>query len=307
MQKFASQGSVTSLASRGYLPPGHGYVPRKQKPEKAYGLEFRTRMNRTHRGPGEKYLRYAIVCAGFAFLFFLGAGLYFGHRNVSRMIVLRTEVLGVLMIIVGLVLIYMMGQFIFKARVESNRWRSFIRFRPEGLNTACATNTEYFPETKTEKLLSGTYGSKALREIPKPKLMKKKKRKGVDGSKASLLASPSESQTYLYPPQSPGVYAPYSPNDAGFPPKQSYVPKVQGYTPPNQTSSPASTLQPRYKAPHLPRDGQQFHEQASGGTQQKIQQYQIPSSQRYEMPAEYLQHGTAPFYRVENTTDESAL
>lgn len=69
-------------------------------------------------------------------------------------------------------------------------------------------------------LQSGTYGKKALREIPKPKHMKKKG-KGKSGSKASLL-TPSQSQPFVYPP-------------------------------PQQTSSPTGTLQqPGRKAPLLP-------------------------------------------------------
>ena len=126
LQKYAS---MSSMASMGYLPPGHGYVPKKFKPEKPLGLSFITIMNRTHRGPGKKYMQYAGICAALAILLFVGAALYFGHRNVSRMIVLRTEVLGAVMIMGGIVLVAMMGKLIYKARVESNRWRYYIRVR----------------------------------------------------------------------------------------------------------------------------------------------------------------------------------
>ena len=48
-QQFPSMVSVSSMQSMlsmGYLPPGHGYVPKKQRPDKPYGLTFVTRMNR---------------------------------------------------------------------------------------------------------------------------------------------------------------------------------------------------------------------------------------------------------------------
>ena len=127
MAKYPSLTSVHSMASIGFLPPGHGYVPKKEKPEKPYGLAFVTVMNRTHRGPGKKYLHYALASGIFALLLFGGAALYFGHRNVSRMVVYRTEVLGALMIIGGILFVAIMGEYLYKARVESNRWRMGIR------------------------------------------------------------------------------------------------------------------------------------------------------------------------------------
>ncbi len=83
-QHMHKAASMSSLVSQGYMPPGHGYVPRKQKPSKPYGLSFTTTMNRTHRGPGRKYLIYAVITACVGLLFFMGGALYFGHRNVSR-------------------------------------------------------------------------------------------------------------------------------------------------------------------------------------------------------------------------------
>ena len=70
------------LVLSGYMPPGHGYVPKKQKPDKPYGPSFNSIMNRTWRGPGEKYLYYALVCGCVAILFFTGAGTYWGLRYV---------------------------------------------------------------------------------------------------------------------------------------------------------------------------------------------------------------------------------
>ncbi len=115
------------MISIGHMPPGHGYVPKKQKPEKPYGLPYTTIMNRTHRGPGKKYLQYALATAIVGLFFFMGAALYLGHRNVSRMIVRRTEVFGALMVIVGIICISLVGHFIWKAREESNRWRAGVR------------------------------------------------------------------------------------------------------------------------------------------------------------------------------------
>ena len=125
--KYPSMTSVNTVLSMGYLPPGHGYVPKKEKPEKPYGLPFTTVMNRTHRGPGRKHLRYALAFGIAAILFFSGAALYLGHRNVSRMIVYRTEVLGAFMVVVGILCVYWMGRCIYTARVESNKWRAGVR------------------------------------------------------------------------------------------------------------------------------------------------------------------------------------
>jgi len=249
MQKYPSMQSVHSMMSMGILPPGHGYVPKKIKPDKPYGLSFKTRMNRTHRGPGQKYLKYAAICGGFALLLFLGASVYFGQRNVGRLLVLRTEVLGALMIVAGLCLVSAMGQLIWKARVESNRWRYYVRFRPEGLNTVTVINTEYNPEddTRMSKLQTGTFGKKALREIPKPK-KKKKKDLSKAGSKLSLNTVAEDSAPYTE--KSSQQYADRRLPDQRYP-EQQYP--VQGYPeqpysdqhhpPPQFTSSPVGTLQ----------------------------------------------------------------
>ncbi len=196
----ASQASVMSqqsMLSMGVLPPGHGYVPKKQKPDKPYGLSFITRMNRTARGPGRKYLNYALASLIAALFFFLGAAIYLGHRNVARMIVYRTEVIGALLVMAGICLISLMGHFLYKARVESNKWRANIRFRPEGLFTAASYNDEYVPEIVVhDNLQTGTYGPKALKEIPKPKANKKRRKKKKRAqSKESLLSDDSLDST----------------------------------------------------------------------------------------------------------------
>ena len=55
------------------------------------------------------------------------SGLYIGHRNVSRMIVLRTEVFGAIFVIITILLWSLMFHFIYKARMESNKWRASVR------------------------------------------------------------------------------------------------------------------------------------------------------------------------------------
>lgn len=84
-------------------------------------------MNRTERGPGKKFLTYAYVCFGMSVLCFIGVALYFGHRNVHRMMVYRTEVFGGLMAMAGILFFGAGINLLYKARVESNRWRRFIR------------------------------------------------------------------------------------------------------------------------------------------------------------------------------------
>lgn len=220
LQKFPSMSSVYTLAS---LAPGHGYIPRKQKPEKPFGLPYLTILNRTHRGPGKKYMNYALIFGGIGLLFFAGGALYFGHRNVSRMLVFRTEALGALMIVVGIICVSMMGRYCARARYESNCWRAGIRFRAEGLHTAAPVNVEYVPEMEEfGKLQTGTYGPKALKMIPKSKhmLKKKKKKRSRAPSKQDLLeedespATPREGTfqkntgTYGGPPGYNGSYTP---------------------------------------------------------------------------------------------------
>ena len=126
-QKYPSMQSVNTLLSQGYLPPGHGYVPKPIKPDKPFGPTFVTVMNRTWRGPGKKYLQYALVAWCVAILFLLATGLYWGHRNVSRMIVLRTEWFGAIFAIIFVCLVGLTFHLIHRARQESNRWRSFVR------------------------------------------------------------------------------------------------------------------------------------------------------------------------------------
>ena len=141
MQKFPSMSSVYTLAS---LAPGHGYIPGRQKPSKPFGLPYLTIMNRTQRGPGRKYMNYALTIGGISLLFFAGGALYFGHRNVSRMLVFRTEALGALMIMIGIVLISFMGRYCARARFESNRWRAGIKVTSEQLfHFVCYIHTWY--------------------------------------------------------------------------------------------------------------------------------------------------------------------
>ena len=127
MQKFPSMTSVHSMLSHGHLPPGHGYVPKPIKPDKPYGPTFVSVMNRTWRGPGKKYINYAIVTWCFAILFLLASGLYIGHRNVARLIVLRTEWFGAIFTIIFICLFCLTIHFIYKARQASNNWRKYIR------------------------------------------------------------------------------------------------------------------------------------------------------------------------------------
>lgn len=126
MYKFPSVSSIHSMVSMGYIPPGHGYVPKKPKPDKPYGPTFVSVMNRTWRGPGRKYLHYALICLVVSIVFFTSAALYFGHRNVARLRVLRTEVFGAIFIVIAILSLSAMFQLIYKARVESNRWRSHV-------------------------------------------------------------------------------------------------------------------------------------------------------------------------------------
>ncbi|ELU07449.1 hypothetical protein CAPTEDRAFT_226464 [Capitella teleta] len=167
MYKFPSVSSIHSMVSMGYLPPGHGYIPKKPKPDKPYGPNFVSVMNRTWRGPGRKYIHYALVCMAVSILFFVSAALYFAHRNVARLRVLRTEVFGALFIVIAVCSLGAMFQLIYKARVESNKWRRHVKFKSEGLFTAAAVNYAYVPPEEV-KLSSGTYGTKALKEVPRP-------------------------------------------------------------------------------------------------------------------------------------------
>lgn len=168
MYKYPSVSSIQSMVSLGYMPPGHGYVPKKPRPDKPYGPNFVSVMNRTWRGPGQKYINYSLACMAVAILFYTAGGLYVGHRNVHRLVVLHTEVLGVLLFVVAISSTCLMFHFIFRARQESNRWRRGVRFRGEGLYMAAAFNHAYLPEDDT-KLLSGTYGPRAVKEIPRPR------------------------------------------------------------------------------------------------------------------------------------------
>jgi len=115
------------MAGLGRLPPGHGYLPTRVKPDKPYGPSFVTVMNRMWRGPGQKYINYALACLGAALLFFLGGALYFGHRNVGRMKVMNTEVLGALMVVMGILFVGAFFQLIYQANVVSNEWRTDVR------------------------------------------------------------------------------------------------------------------------------------------------------------------------------------
>lgn len=126
IQKYPSLTSVNTMASLAMMP-GHGYVPKKEKPEKPYGLTFQTVLNRTHRGPGRKHLRYALAFGIAAVVLFSSAALYFGHRNVSRMIVYRSEVGGAMLVVSALVCVSLMGKCLLQAREESNKWRQGIR------------------------------------------------------------------------------------------------------------------------------------------------------------------------------------
>ena len=180
MYRFPSMTSVHSMVSMGHLPPGHGYVPRKQKPDKPYGPNFVTIMNRTWRGPGAKYLIYSLICFCVALVFYSSAALYFGHRNVSRMIVLRTEVFGAIFIIIAILFTGLTFHYLYKANEASNKWRGFTKFRAEGLYTAAAYNHAYLPEDGM-KLATGTYGPRALKEIPRPKA-KGRSRRGSQSS-----------------------------------------------------------------------------------------------------------------------------
>jgi len=246
MQKFPSMSSVYTLAS---LAPGHGYIPRKQKPEKPFGLPYLTIMNRTHRGPGRKFINYALIVGGIGLLFFAGGALYFGHRNVSRMLVFRTEALGAIMIMVGIICVAVMGRYCARARLESNRWRAGIRFRAEGLHTAAPVNVEYVPEMEESgKLHTGTFGPRALKMIPKSKdmLKKKKKKRSRAPSKQDLLDEDDGASTPkegLYqkntegPPGYNGHYpqegAPvaYEVHDVPESPQFVYGPPTPSYTP----------------------------------------------------------------------------
>ena len=127
MYRYPSMTSVHSMASLGHLPPGHGYIPRKQKPDKPYGPSFVTIMNRTWRGPGKTYLLYALVACCVSLTFYGSAALYFGHRNVSRMMVLRTEVWGAIFIIIGILTTGLTFHLIWMARMASNDWRLYTR------------------------------------------------------------------------------------------------------------------------------------------------------------------------------------
>lgn len=122
-------GSVAnqSTANLGYMPHSRAYLPLKTSPQKPYGPSFVNVMNRMWRGSGRKYVIYAVICLGTAILFFVGGALYFGHRNVSRMIVLNTEVLGALMIAAGILFTGAFFHFMYQANVASNRWRQNIR------------------------------------------------------------------------------------------------------------------------------------------------------------------------------------
>jgi arginine exporter protein ArgO len=287
MQRYPSQGSVATMAtmaSLGYMAPGHGYIPKKQKPKKPYGLPFTTVMNRTHRGPGKKYLKYALACALVGILFFMGAALYLGHRNVSRMIVMRTEVLGAIMVMVGILCVGMMGHYIWKARVESNRWRAGIRFRPEGLHTAAAINEAYVPEMAEHgKLATGTYGPKALKEIPKPRLKKKKKKvRSRAGSQSSLAVT---GQTYVpqnAPPPNVGFQGPPPPF-----PGESHHPGMAYHQ-----GVPYYPQQPNYPAPPGPGDNFQ----------------PIPMEEFGAQPYGMQQRGVLPVHGIPmGTTSESEL
>lgn len=127
MNRYPSMASVHSAGSIGYVPHSRAYLPRKTGPGKPYGPTFVSVMNRMWRGSGRKYIVYSIISLCVAVLFFAGAALYFGHRNVARLIVLNTEVLGALMVVGGILFTGAFFHFVYRANVASNRWRSNIR------------------------------------------------------------------------------------------------------------------------------------------------------------------------------------
>lgn len=127
LNRYPSVGSVHSMTNIGYMPHSRAYLPLKTSPEKPYGPSFVNVMNRMWRGSGRKYVIYALICLCTAILFFVGGALYFGHRNVSRMIVLNTEVLGALMIAGGILFTGAFFHFMYQANMASNRWRQNIR------------------------------------------------------------------------------------------------------------------------------------------------------------------------------------
>lgn len=178
MNKCPSMTSVHSMVGVGRLPPGHGYVPHKEAPDKPYGPSFISVMNRMWRGKGKKYIHYAIACMCLAVLFIVGGAVYMGHRNVSRMMVKNTEVLGPFMIAVAILLVGGFFHFMYRANQESNKWRSYIRFKPEGLYTAAAYNYAYVTEDDF-KMETGTYGPHAIKELARPSRQKSRGRSGM--------------------------------------------------------------------------------------------------------------------------------
>ena len=118
--------SLASINSQLRLAHGHGYMIPKKRVEKAYFINFKDRMNRTHRGPGGKFLWYAFACFWASLVWFSAGAVFLGHRNVSRMIVYRAEVFGPLMVVGGILCVGMMGHYCYKARKASNEWRSHI-------------------------------------------------------------------------------------------------------------------------------------------------------------------------------------
>lgn len=178
LNRYPSMASVHSAGSLAYVPHSRAYLPLKTSPGKPYGPNFVTVMNRMWRGSGKKYIIYAIISLCVALLFFAGGALYFGHRNVARMIVLNTEVLGALMIAAGILFTGAFFHFMYKANVASDRWRSNVRFRAEGLCSVAAYNKTYSPDDE-DKLATGTYGPMAIKELTRGRTNRSRGRQGL--------------------------------------------------------------------------------------------------------------------------------
>ena len=124
LQKFPSMTSVISTATT-ILPPG--FVAKKYKPAKPFGPSMLTLMNRTAFGPGQRFCNYAFLCLGISILFIAAGSTYLGLRNVSRMIVFRTEFLGPFCILMSIIFIGIAARLFAEARIQSNRWRATLK------------------------------------------------------------------------------------------------------------------------------------------------------------------------------------
>jgi len=235
---------MASLASIAHMAPGHGYVRRKPKTDKPYGVKFTTRMNRTHRGGGEKFLWYAFWSFWMALVWFSAGAVYLGHRNVSRMIVYRTEVFGAILVTMGILSVALMGHFIYKARLVSNNWRRHIYFQPQGLFTAVAVHEIYEPDDGNI-LTTGSYGPKALKVIPKPKQKRQKKKKRGLRGRAESQSSLASARLYVpdVPEPEPEDQVSYPPAYDGYYPQREPVHEVH-YAPDVEANQ--GSLEPRY-------------------------------------------------------------